>query len=220
MTNATIDTALTPKGAEEARSLGGRWARSAAFVFDEDGETKSKAPFQIHEIDMIVVSPLRRTLETLNNIFIRRLERSYHNLSPSTLILALDSIKEWSQGKHTPNRRQTKTVLRSQFPDVSFDELRTEEDTMWNRFWPNTTDGLEPETHLERRINDFNAWLCARSERNVVIVSHGTFLGKLVMNYFIEEKEIEHCQIYEYKLGCNAHLASPNHPVTDLNQEL
>ena len=219
MTNATIDTALTPKGAEEARSLGGRWARSAAYVFDEDGETKSKAPFQLHEIDMIVVSPLRRTLETLNNIFIRRLERSYHNLSPSTLILALDSIKEWSQGKHTPNRRQPKSRLKSSYTQVAFDEMN-EEDTLWHRHWPNTTDGLEPEWHLERRTNEFKQWLCARNERNVVVISHGTFLGKLVMNNFIEEKEMEHCQLYEYKLQCGE-IFSPAHPLlSESDQEL
>jgi len=212
MTNETIDTALVEEGVQEAISLGSQWASGSAFLYDRGGRTARPVPLAMHNVDLIVTSPLTRTLQTTLNIFFRQelsgsgrevlvpMSRLDSGMVP-TPIIALDTIKEWSQGRHTPNQRKSRSLLTRLYPTISFDHLDTEEDTMWREFWPGAELGLEPLSHLRSRVAQFIEWLARRPEQNVVVVSHGTFLGNLLYGTFIEDTaELAHCQVYSARV--------------------
>lgn len=221
MTNETIDTSLVHAGIAEAQLLGSAWAQNSTFLHNRGGKTQKRVPLVMLDIDLIVTSPLTRTLQTMSHIFFRpeltgtgvrnfvprwqRLEdehcqpgvQSNGDARPGPSILALDVVREWSQGRHTPNRRKTKSELALEYPHVDFSFLDSETDLLWQEYWPGTDDGLEPRSHLESRVARFKEWLVARPERNIVVVSHGTFLGNLLFGSFIEDTvELAHCQVY------------------------
>jgi len=213
MTNETIDTTLTDDGFLEAQTLGSTWADSKAFLYDRQGKTGIAMPLAMRDVELVVTSPLTRTLQTTLHIFFKKAQvndgnsqvdlvpRSSHAVGSGNIpIIALDLVKEWSQGRHTPNLRKHRSELAKSFPQVSFAALEAETDTMWQERWPGTKDGLEPRAHLENRVEQFRIWLGLRPEQNIVVVSHGTFLGNLLFGSFIDDKrEMRHCQIYE---GC------------------
>lgn len=228
MTNETVDTSLVEAGVREARLLGAAWARDEAFLHDRGGKTALRMPLAMPAVELIVTSPLTRTLQTTLNVFFQKRTASdcdgavadLEEFIPRWLppdadaaqnkcyrepggtaagpdIVALDLVKEWSQGRHTPNRRKNASELKLAYPQVSFEALDSEEDIMWQTHWPGAEDGLEPLAHLEARVAKFKRWLAARPERNIVVVSHGTFLGSLLFGTFIEDTvELAHCQLY------------------------
>lgn len=236
MTNETLDTSLVDAGVREAQSLGRAWARGETFEHDRGGKTQRLVPTSMCDIDLIVTSPLTRTLQTTMNVFFATEMSSTGDAKQLTYrcqprvgdvvdasckareteggepcglsahrrpaIVALDVLKEWSQGRHTPNRRKNKHELASNFPLVDFTHVETEEDSMWKPYWPGEEDGLEPRFYLETRVAQFKQWLTARPEQNIAVVSHGTFLGNLLFNNFIEDtNELKHCQIYMDYMG-------------------
>ena len=71
------DTELTNKGFNQSIELGNNW------------DDKNK-------MDLVIVSPLYRTLQTANNIF----------KNVKVKIIALDCLKEYPQGLHTCNKRK------------------------------------------------------------------------------------------------------------------
>lgn len=238
MTSETWDTSLVQQGIEEARSLGESWANGSALLYDEKGKTAIPMPLALKDIELVVSSPLTRTLQTsMNILFHSRLDSKGKqqfvprwsvdmDVNASCLsresapdvrsasscvqeerrIIALDVIKEWSQGRHTPNRRQEKADLSKAYPHVDFSELNGELDSLWSKFWPNTSDGLEPFTHLQGRVERFKKWLLSRPEQNIVVVSHGTFLGNFLFGRFADapENEMHHCKIYRSTLTSDA----------------
>eukprot|EP00811_Abedinium_folium_P036821 NODE_9494_length_1420_cov_19.171694.p1 GENE.NODE_9494_length_1420_cov_19.171694~~NODE_9494_length_1420_cov_19.171694.p1 ORF type:complete len:377 (-),score=71.15 NODE_9494_length_1420_cov_19.171694:188-1318(-) len=296
MTNATVDTALVPDGVREAELLGVEWARGAAMLFNESGNTHVAAAMRPCDVELVVVSPLKRTLQTFEHVcgatsthtcqslieeqiasrtdaetearehvcgatsthtcqslieeqiasrtdaetearehvFGATSTHTYQSLIGEQIAsrtdaetehvfgatsthtrshtparggrhtLALDVIKEWSEGKHTPNRRASRSALQQHHPLVDFSLLESDEDEMWQAYWPGTGDGLEPLKNLESRADLFRRWLCARTEQNIVVVSHGTFLGNLLYGAFINgDVELAHAQLYAYPLHCS-----------------
>jgi len=73
-------------------------------------------------------------------------------------------------GKHTCDKRKSKSELVRQFPEVDF-SLLSEEDPLWGDGL--TREGLDA---LASRAREFIEWLVARPEKNVVVASHSTFL--------------------------------------------
>ena len=203
MTQETIDTSLVEKGVAEAKALGAAWADGRVCLHDRSGDTGEKLQMKMCEVDLIVTSPLTRTLQTTRNVFFEESSlqdgsRKYLRRGGPTQaapIVALDFIKEWSQGRHTPNLRKPRSVLVPRFPEVDFGHLE-ETDELWKERWP-SGDGLEPRSHLEFRVARFRDWLGQRPERHIVVVGHGTFLGNMLFGTFIEDQvELAHGQIY------------------------
>eukprot|EP00927_Polykrikos_kofoidii_P055746 TRINITY_DN49961_c0_g1_i1.p1 TRINITY_DN49961_c0_g1~~TRINITY_DN49961_c0_g1_i1.p1 ORF type:complete len:324 (+),score=31.54 TRINITY_DN49961_c0_g1_i1:38-973(+) len=230
MTNETVDTSLVASGIAEAQALGAAWDRGAAFLHDRGGNTEVRVPLAMRDVDLVVTSPLTRTLQTMTHVFFEEQElrdgtKSYKprwcNLAEEECqadvstgacsakrdtecrdvpILALDVLKEWSQGRHTPNKRKARSELVQKFPHVDFGHLDSELDTLWKERWPGDPNGLEPRAHLTKRVGLFKDWLAARPEKNVIVVGHGTFLGNLLFDTFIEDTvEMAHCKIYAYE---------------------
>ena len=89
-------------------------------------------------------------------------------------------------GKHTCDRRLSKTRLAAQYPAVSYALLEAEDDPYWG-------DGLTRETpeHLARRGLRFASWLRARPETHVAVASHSAFLLALFNAVLQTEKDDE-----------------------------
>ena len=77
-------------------------------------------------------------------------------------------------------------------PHVNFADLQTNEDTLWD---PNNYETLG---NLERRVNHVRKILENRTEKNIALVAHSTFLMKLLFNTVDEDesKELKHCHPY------------------------
>jgi glucosyl-3-phosphoglycerate phosphatase len=163
------DTPLTIKGIMEAELLGNEWK-------------------EINDIELIVTSPLMRTLCTTENIF-------YNRKIP---VIVYDGIKEHPQSEEWCNLRSSKTILMERFPDYNFSDLKTENDTEWQR---KKLPEEEEMKKLNERIEKFKRWIMARPEKKIAVVSHSSFLGKMMFKKIGDEQnELKHCYPYEYVL--------------------
>lgn len=159
-----LDAPLTDKGKLQATNLSNIWVNKC-------------------EIDIILVSPLTRTLQTANCIFADK-----HDIH----MIALDSIKEFPQGKHTPNIRKSKKELEGCWTNVNFN-LIEEEDSFIGK--------EETETSLINRIENTKEFIRSLDDKinNIAIVSHSTFITKFIGNELEDEDSygtIEHCSPY------------------------
>jgi broad specificity phosphatase PhoE len=160
------DTPLVPKGVKESLELGKTWN-------------------MIDSIDLVLTSPLTRTLETATNIF----------KDVSINIIALDHLMEHPQSLEICNQRAEKEELIKKFPKVNFQSISDDPLLFWTHDY-NKLDELE---RLKKRIVDFKTILKTFDEKNIAIVSHSSFLGQMIFNK-IEgpENELKHCYPYEY----------------------
>jgi broad specificity phosphatase PhoE len=161
------DTPLVEKGWCEAEFLAKEWKT-------------------INDIDLVVVSPLMRTLSTAETIFKDR----------EIPIVVYDGIKEYPQSGEWCNLRSCKFILKSRFPKFDFSNLKTENDETWQ--WEEM-----PKTQsmaiLNGRINMFKQWIMQRPEKNIAVISHSSFLGQLMYGSIGDEQnELKHCFPYEY----------------------
>ena len=166
------DTKLTDLGMQQSIDLGNTWDNKK-------------------NIELIVVSPLSRTLQTCSNIF----------KDTNCKIIALDCIKEYPQGKHTCNKRINKKELIQKYPNIDFNYLDSEEDEMWREGRIETMD------ELLQRINDFYDWIKinANDYNNIAMVGHNGIISIMKDQKFNYQEngddELKHC--HPYKLEIN-----------------
>jgi len=144
--------------------------------------------------DLVVVSPLTRTLETAAGclggaalgggagaagalMLAQAGEEGRRTACPGFLpgaapFLAHEYCRE-GHGRHPCDRRSPLRVVRPRFPGVAEWAVETDEDT-----WFDPAVRESPE-HLVRRATAFLAWLRARGEAHIAVVSHAEFLGAL-----------------------------------------
>ena len=165
---ATIDAPLTHEGHLQAIDLGYSW--------------KEKG-----NIELILVSPLTRALETCMNIF-------------GDINIPIEShefLREYPIGEDTCNKRSSLSLLKKKNPKINFN-LSDDSDTLWTENYRETIDELE--NRLKIMIN----YLKLRSEKNIAIVGHSSFIGQF-KDYHIGymengDEELKHCYPYEFKL--------------------
>ena len=164
-----IDTKLEPSGIKEAKKLGQCW--------------KMK-----DNIELVVVSPLSRTLQTASHIF--------HNTSIP--IIAHELLREWPQGGHTCNKRADKSHLEKTFPQIDFSQLNSDTDNIW-------CNEIESLSNLQNRCNQMKKWLTLRSENNIAIVGHNSYFNTFLYNIKDESEEVhlKHCYPYPYTYTYN-----------------
>jgi broad specificity phosphatase PhoE len=124
----------------------------------------------IDTFDLVVCSPLSRTLQTALNVF------------GEIPIIVLDELMEYPLGSHTPNKRKKKTELIKLYPSCfNFDNI-----------FENPPDFNKPEEcqDLKLRIQAFNDWLMKRPETKIAVVGHCSFLS-VFLN--ISKTMIKHC---------------------------
>lgn len=168
------DASLTPIGWRQVESLRHHLASTPA------------AP----TIDLVVSSPLMRTLQTACGVFggervkngeERPLMESGAEGNPlgtlSSLgcppFVATELCRE-HMGVHWCDKRRDISFYRPLFQGVDFSEVATDEDTWWELEHRETT------AELAARSQKFVAWLLGRSEKNIAVVSHSGFLIQLL----------------------------------------
>ena len=164
------DTELTEKGYNQAIELGKNWNQN---------------------VDLVIVSPLKRTLQTAMNIF--------KNIDCP--ILALDNLKEYPQGLHTCNKRKTKKELEKIFPTIDFNYLDSNEDLMWSDTDSETID------ELLRRINKMYDFIEKTDFKNIALVGHNSFISMIKDQKLNRNEdgldELKHCFPYKINLNFN-----------------
>ena len=142
----------------------------------------------INDIELIIVSPLLRTLQTAHNIFKNK----------NIPMLALDCVKEYPQGLDECNHRKTIKEYKYCYPNVDFSHIEHDEDPFWKKY------EMESIESLKKRIEKMKDFIISRPEKNIAIVSHSSFLGKFLFDTIgDEENELKHCHVYNSTLKPN-----------------
>lgn len=118
-------------------------------------------------VELVVVSPFKRTMQTAHLMFGDRDSR------PPFLVHELCRERA---GLYTNDRRRPWSVMQAEFApifgaeSIDFESgLDTDEDSLW-------TEERETDKACEQRGIDFLQWLMAREEREIAVVTHSSFL--------------------------------------------
>ena len=158
------DTPLLDEGYLQAQKLRNTW---------ED----------INKIELVLVSPCLRTLQTCSNIFDK----------VGTKTIALDCLIEYPMGgDEICNKRKDKEMLLSNFPWIDFSNIKNKVD------WSEKNETVK---ELEKRIEQLKEYIKIRPEKHIAIVSHSSYIGQMIFKKIEdEENELKHCHPYLYKL--------------------
>lgn len=146
------------------------------------------------QVDVVLVSPLTRTLETATLIFEK------HATRPP--FVAVELCRE-AFGAHPCDQRRPVSVVKPEFAHVDFSGVETDADT-----W---ADPARRETvrEVQIRCDKFLEVLRHRTERNIVVVSHGVFLETLLSrcqlhvppNTELANRRFENCEMRSIVIG-------------------
>jgi len=165
---ATIDSPLTQEGHLQSIELGHSWQNKK-------------------DIELILVSPLTRALETCMNIF----------GDTEIPIISNEFLREYPIGEDTCNKRSSLSLLKNRFPKIDF-QLDVDRDTLWKE------DYKENMIELEQRLEKMITYLQRRPEKNIAIIGHSSFFGQFKDNHigYLEngDEELKHCYPYEFIL--------------------
>ena len=131
---------------------------------------------QIEQIDLVVCSPMTRTLQTYLNIF-RGNDTIHHRLSKIPLIIHPDAQEILEKPCDTG---RPIVELREKFP-ILINELNKFE-TMFAGFeWLNKSDpsNLYHPQRIHERILRLLRWLVERPEKSIVVISHGLLIKEI-----------------------------------------
>ena len=156
----------------------------------ETGHTQSKKLGETignKGIELVLVSPLMRTLETAHNIF----------KDENVPIRCIEGLREHPLGLDPCNIRSDVTVLSEKFPYIDFTHLVSDTDIYWK------TDG-ETLQELDERIGAFVEYVKGLPETKIAVISHNSWIGRLKDKHISQlengEEELQHCYPYEYTL--------------------
>jgi broad specificity phosphatase PhoE len=141
-----------------------------------------------YNIELILVSPLTRTLDTCMNIF----------GDTDIPIFCIEGLREYPCGSHTCNKRKDISFLSTKYSRIQFINFNDNKDVYWN---PNEEETI---SSLNNRILKVKEFISKRPENNIAIVGHNSFLSKMIYNElkYIEhgKQEIKHCEPILYKI--------------------
>ena len=164
----TIDAPLTNEGHLQSIELGQSWPKK-------------------REIELVLVSPLTRTLDTAMNIF----------GDTDIPMISEEFLREYPIGEDTCNKRSSLTLLKNKYPRIDFN-LISDGDTLWTSEYRETID------ELEQRLDKMVKYLQNRKEINIAIVGHSSYFGQFKDNHigYMEngDEDLKHCYPYEYIL--------------------
>ena len=138
-------------------------------------------------IELVLVSPLMRTLETAHNIF----------KDENVPIRCIEGLREYPLGLDTCNIRSDVSVLSEKFPYIDFSHLVSDTDIYWQK-------NGETLQELDERIGAFVEYVRGLPETKIAVVSHNSWIGRLKDKHISQlengEEELQHCYPYEYTL--------------------
>lgn len=138
------DATLTDFGIEQCKALG---AKSADIV---------------KGAQLVVVSPLNRTMETASH--------SFPQLQGKVPWVALENVREQT-GLHPCDRRKSITVHKENYKHIDFSGIVHDEDPLYHQYALR-----EPDAHITARVQHFMRWLKERPETEIIVVSHHHYL--------------------------------------------
>jgi|TARA_B000000477_G_C6078844_1_gene222236 broad specificity phosphatase PhoE len=161
------DTQLLEKGFNQAKTLNKTWK-------------------ELKDIQLVIVSPCQRTLDTSTFIF-------QHINVPT---IAKDFLIEYPLGgAEICNQRKDLSDLRYMYPYIQFEDFPNK------LIWPNEK---ETKIELNNRIEHLLDWIGTRRETRIAIVSHSSFIGQMKDGIIGDENnELKHCHPYKIKANYN-----------------
>ncbi|XP_073525775.1 uncharacterized protein [Phyllobates terribilis] len=166
-----VDATLTPLGWEQVDNL--RKHVHASGI--------------IKKIELVIVSPLTRTMQTAVGVFGGEgysngvdatplmVENAWESSRPaiSSLncppFLAVEQCRE-HLGVHPCDKRRSIRENKPKFPGIDFSLIETDDDVLWKE------DIRETDPEIAARGMKFMEWLWTREEKEIAIVSHSGFL--------------------------------------------
>ncbi|KMZ56387.1 Phosphoglycerate mutase-like protein [Zostera marina] len=194
-----FDAHLTPLGWQQVHNMR-RHVRSSGLF---------------KELDLVIVSPLLRTMQTAVGVFggdgytdgITSLPLMVENAGSSNHsaisclncppFLAVEKCRE-HLGVYPCDKRRSISEYRQLFPAIDFSLIENDDDILWK------AEVRETNEELAARGVDFLNWLWSRKEKEVAIVTHGGFLRhtlkKVATEYhpFIKDEvstSFENCEL-------------------------
>lgn len=170
--HALWDARLTSKGIKQAEQL-------REYLANRPSGSRPFTAF-----DLVVVSPLTRTLETADHIFGPARQPGVpafsakldHTGAPAPKILVREECRErW--GKYVCDGRRPIREIMPEFPNFDFSEIENDEDLFY------TQDEREPDELCCERAVLFLEWLNKRPEKCIAVVTHSSFLRHLFMEF-------------------------------------
>ena len=133
--------------------------------------------------DLIVVSPLTRTLETAHHIFgpprkphvsVHLAEKAKNGLPRPQFLVREECRERW--GHYSCDGRRPIREIIKDFPDCDFSEVDHDDDVFF-------TKERESSAHCMERTVHFLEWLNKRPEKCIAVVTHTTFLNHLFAQF-------------------------------------
>ncbi|KAL0884683.1 hypothetical protein Bca101_008664 [Brassica carinata] len=165
----------------------------------------------LKRVELVVTSPLLRTMQTAVGVFGN--EDKLHNMTSSPSILALEVARD-RNGVRPPDMRRNVSEYQTIFPTIDFSQakiffhlkilflenynmfkkrkynilyIESEEDNLWR------PDVRESEEEIFARGLEFMKWLWKRPEKEVAVVSHGIVLQHMLYVFANDcDKSIRH----------------------------
>ena len=133
------------------------------------------------EIELILVSPLTRTLQTAGGIFDKEVD----------LFIANENIREVVA--NPCDLRKNIDELQIEFPYIDFSEVNNNEKFSIN----------ETRESYNLRMEKFYNWLQGKKYKSIAIVTHGVFLHKFIEKYGeqLNVKDKSYFKNCEYRIG-------------------
>ncbi|KAG2256710.1 hypothetical protein Bca52824_076004 [Brassica carinata] len=134
----------------------------------------------LKRVELVVTSPLLRTMQTAVGVFGN--EDKQQNIPSSPSIVALEVARD-RNGVRPPDMRRNVSEYQTLFPTIDFSQANTffhfsfiesEEDNLWR------PDVRESEEEIFARGLEFMKWLWKRPEKEVAVVSHGIVLQHML----------------------------------------
>lgn len=159
--NNIMDPKLTVKGIKQCEELS-KYFESNKILDD---------------VELIVVSPLNRTLQTCKSII--QINNKIIKKQNKIKLISLDEIREHID--HLCHKRDFISKKKSIYNYVDFNHIISDDDTMYKKF-----NGFEPKTNVISRCKWFYKWLKNRKEKNIIVITHGNFLLPMFNNVLID----------------------------------
>lgn len=147
--------------------------------------------------ELLVVSPLERTLQTALTIFGPHLDQMGNG--KKIPIIALECVREVA-GKHLPDKRVAISDKIPRYPAVDFSSIAEDEDVLWK------PEAREAPESVQARITEFLKWISARPETNITVVTHHAFLRNLWKFLTGAEELFANCQLRTMEIDPTLYL--------------
>jgi broad specificity phosphatase PhoE len=144
----------------------------------------------VKNAQLLVVSPLRRTMQTATH--------SFPQLQGKIPWVAVECLRERT-GLHPCDRRKSISEHQEHFNFIDFSEIKEDKDPLYYKFILR-----EPDHDVTLRTRQFMEWLKNRPEDEIIVVSHHGYLMNLFQNSIVttepnkNEKPFENCEIRSF----------------------